>query len=312
MSEFYSLETEKKSNKRIINRIGWSLVALMIFSQIGAAIFMVICALFFENLTRTSIYNFIISTLPIYFIAFPIFMLIIRKVPKECVSRKSSLTISQIIQLIIISFGALFIFNIFGDIINFIISILKGSPVENPLENLLSKVNIFETLIFAGILAPIMEEIIFRKVLLSRLRRFGDFFSIFLSSLAFAMFHGNLSQFFYAFALGCIFAYVVIKTGTIKYTIMLHITVNMFGAIIIPQITSMQNTILNSLMGCFVTLITLGSIALVVINRKKIILESGSINLNKKEQLGFMFKNSGMIVYSILFILSIMSVILTS
>lgn len=309
MSELYNLPIEKMKNRKAISRIGWALVALMLFSQIGAVIVMIICKLFFKSFTETSVYNFIISTLPIYFIAFPIFFLIIRKVPKKDIAIKSKLTAIEFMKILIISFGALYIFNFLGTGINFIISVLKGSPVVNPLADLLGKVNVFETLIFVGILAPIMEEIIFRKVFLSRLLKFGDFFGIFLSALAFGMFHGNLSQFFYAVALGCIFAYTVVKTGTIKYSIILHISVNIFGSVITPQIALTNNIILTSLIGIFVITVVTASIILSINDRKNIVLENNNFYLTKKEQFGIMFENSGMIVYTILFILIVISVI---
>ena len=311
MSEFNDLQMEKELNRKTISRIGWALVALMFFSQIGARIIMAICKRLFLDITQTSIYNFIIGTLPIYFIGFPIFLLIIRKVPKETINEKSRLTIVQLIKFIIISFATMYVFNMLGMGINFGISILKGSNVVNPLENLLGKVNIFETAFFVGILAPIMEEIIFRKILLSRLRKFGDFFSIVLSALAFGMFHGNLSQFFYAFALGCIFAYIVVKTGTIKYSIILHIIINLFGTVFIPKIILMKNVFLSGMVGLFVIAIIIAGIILFILNIKKVVLENGDLNLTKKEQFGLMFKNSGIIVYSILFVFSVISVILT-
>jgi membrane protease YdiL (CAAX protease family) len=311
MNDLYELQIEKMQNKKIMNRIGWALTALVVFSQVGAVVVTIICKLFFKSLTETSVYNFITGTLPIYFIALPIFWLILRKIPKENTIEKSSLTIVQLIKLIIISFGTLYIFNMLGVGINYLISLLKGSPVGNPLDDLLSKVNLVETLFFVGILAPIMEEIIFRKILLSRLRRFGDSFSIFVSALAFGMFHGNLSQFFYAVALGCILGYTVVKTGTIKYSIILHMCINIFGSVIMPGISLVNNTILTTIISFFVIVSMSASIILVILNRDRIVLEKSSLNLTKTEKVGLVIKNPGMILYTILFILLVLLVIFT-
>jgi len=310
MSGIDSLMMEKISSKKTISRIGWALVALMFFSQIGAVIVAAICKKLVPTLTGTSIYNFIVSMFPIYCIGLPIFILIIRKVPKESTNEKSKLTIIQFIKFLLISFATMYVFNMLGLSINFVISIIKGSNVVNPLANLLNKVNIFETIFFVGILAPIMEEIIFRKILLSRLRKFGDFISIFFSALAFGMFHGNLSQFFYAFALGCIFAYIVVKTGTIKYTILLHMIINLFGSVIALQVAKMQNIFLTTIFGIFIFIITITGIILFILNVNKVNLRNDSINITKREQFGLMFKNSGMIVYSISFIVLVIIVIL--
>lgn len=310
MSEIDYLKMEKVANRKKISRIGWALAALIFFSQIGAILIVNICKRLLPELTQISMYNFIVSTVPIYCIGLPIFVLIIRKVPKENISEKSNLTIIEFIKIIIISFAAMYVFNMVGGIVNLGISALKGSNVINPLNNLLSKVNIYETTFFVGILAPIMEEIIFRKILLSRLRKFGDFISIFLSALAFGMFHGNLSQFFYAFALGCILAYLVIKTGTIKYSIILHMIINLFGSVIVLQITLMQNVLLTMIFIAFVFIIMILGIVLFCLNINKVNLKNDGINITKKEQFGLMFKNSGMIVYSILCTILVMIVIM--
>jgi len=311
MSEFDDFQIEKTSSGKTVSRIGWSLVALMFFSQMGAAILAQICKRLLPALVETSIYNFIINTIPIYCIGLPIFILIIKKVPKEKINEKSKLTIIQFIKFVTISFAAMYVFNLLGIFINLGISILKGSHVINPISNLLSKVNVFQTIIFVGIIAPVMEEVIFRKILLSRLRKFGDFFSIFLSALAFGMFHGNLYQFFYAFALGCIFAYIVIKTGTIKYSIILHMIINLFGSVIMLKVGLMQNIIVTTIVGLFVFIMIIAGIALFFMNIKNVVLEKGSLNLTIKEQFGLMFGNFGMIVYSIMFILLVTIVIIS-
>ena len=311
MSEFDDFQSEKTSSRKTISRIGWSLVALMFFSQVGGMVLAQICKRLLPALVQTSIYNFIINTIPIYCIGLPIFILIIRKVPKENLNEKSNLTIIQFIKFVVISFATMYVFNLLGIFVNLGISVLKGSYVINPISNLLSKVNVFQTIIFVGIIAPVMEEVIFRKILLSRLRKFGDFFSIFLSALAFGMFHGNLSQFFYAFALGCIFAYIVIKTGTIKYSIILHMIINLFGSVIMMQVALMQNIIVATIVGLFVFIMIIAGIALFFMNIKNVVLEKGSLNLTIKEQFGLMFKNSGIIVYSISFVFLVAMVIIS-
>lgn len=310
MNEFYNVEVEEKMNRKIISTIGWALSALVVFSQIGGIIVAIICEKFIPDLAKSSIYNFIVSILPIYLIALPIFLLIIRKIPKYDINEKSNLTIVEFIKVLIISFGAMYIFNLLGVGVNFLISLLKGSEVANPLADLLSKVNLLESLIFVGILAPIMEELIFRKILLSRLRKFGDSFSIFFSALAFGMFHGNLSQFFYAVALGCILGYIVVKTGTIKYSIALHMCINIFGSVVIPGIVSMNNIIATEIIGFVYIFIIIGSIVLFINNKKNIVLDDNCISLTKKEKFKLMFANAGMIIYTILFFLLITIVII--
>ncbi len=82
------------------------------------------------------------------------------------------------------------------------------------------------------ILAPILEELVFRKLLIDRAVVFGDRTAILLSALFFGLAHGNFYQLFYAFALGCLFGYVYIRTGKIGYTISFHMTINFLGGFV--------------------------------------------------------------------------------
>ena len=54
------------------------------------------------------------------------------------------------------------------------------------------------TFTFSVVLAPVMEELIFRKVLIDRTIVYGDKAAVVLSGLLFGVFHGNFHQFFYA------------------------------------------------------------------------------------------------------------------
>ncbi|NMB30980.1 MAG: CPBP family intramembrane metalloprotease [Clostridiales bacterium] len=76
--------------------------------------------------------------------------------------------------------------------------------------------------IYICICAPIFEEIFYRRIILGSLRRYGDTFAIVISAILFGIMHGNFSQFFYAFALGLIYGYIVIRSNSILPAILLH------------------------------------------------------------------------------------------
>ena len=54
----------------------------------------------------------------------------------------------------------------------------------------------------ACIIGPLCEELVFRGLLAGRLARYGQKPGAFISALLFGLYHANLEQFFYAFALG--------------------------------------------------------------------------------------------------------------
>lgn len=87
--------------------------------------------------------------------------------------------------------------------------------------------NIYLAILSSGIIGPILEEMLFRYVFLNRLRNFFTTRNaILLSSLVFALLHGNIITMIYAFIMGFIFAYVYVKYDNIKVSIMCHIGAN--------------------------------------------------------------------------------------
>lgn len=90
------------------------------------------------------------------------------------------------------------------------------------------------SLIFAGILGPIAEELIFRGILFSSLKRtgLGAGLAIVLSGLIFGLWHGNFVQAVYASLGGMVFAYVFYKTDSLGLVILIHIINNSLSSII--------------------------------------------------------------------------------
>lgn len=91
----------------------------------------------------------------------------------------------------------------------------------------------FETVILCFctcVLAPIFEEIVFRKHLMDRLSKYGVSGAIIVSGLFFGLYHLNPLQFFFATMLGIVFGYVYAYTHNIVYTILLHFFYNLFVA----------------------------------------------------------------------------------
>lgn len=88
-------------------------------------------------------------------------------------------------------------------------------------------------LLGACILGPVCEELLFRGLLAGRLARYGQKPAALVSALLFGLYHANLSQFFYAFALGLLLAYAYFYTGTLRAPIALHMLFNFFGSFIV-------------------------------------------------------------------------------
>jgi len=79
-----------------------------------------------------------------------------------------------------------------------------------------------------AILPAIIEELLFRGVILKSLSQHGTVSAVLLSSLFFAMFHLSFTQLVYQFILGLVFALVYLRTKNLLYPILLHFVNNFF------------------------------------------------------------------------------------
>ena len=88
------------------------------------------------------------------------------------------------------------------------------------------------------IVAPITEEYIFRGVLLSGLKRYGERFAIISTSVLFGLIHGNLYQGISVTLFAMLLAYITIKKESILPAIGLHMANNLFSVVISILITN--------------------------------------------------------------------------
>lgn len=113
-------------------------------------------------------------------------------------------------------------------------SIFGASSLDN-LNFDMTGIDYLAILFYAFVLAPILpaicEEALFRGVIMSGLREFGDIFAIFVSGCLFALMHGNYSQLILQFIIGCEIATVVIITENYLAGIVMHFANNLFAVL---------------------------------------------------------------------------------
>ena len=79
------------------------------------------------------------------------------------------------------------------------------------------------SVLLMAVIPAICEELLFRGVVLHGLRsRFSDWGAILLSAIMFALMHGNLQQLVYPFILGAIMGWLVLRTGSLVSSILVH------------------------------------------------------------------------------------------
>lgn len=91
----------------------------------------------------------------------------------------------------------------------------------------------FILFIMLTVIAPVFEEFIFRGAVLHFLQPYGNGIAIFVSALAFGIYHGNFRQFFYATVLGIALGYVTVATKSLFCSTLLHAMFNSISGIIL-------------------------------------------------------------------------------
>ena len=177
-------------------------------------------------------YIWVMSMVPLYAVAMPLSLLICRALePVEGKPTQRRLGVGTMLGLLAICFTLTYLGNYLGQLVNTIIGAITGEPPANELQELTMSSPLWTNLLFCGILAPIMEEIFYRKMVIDRLRAFGDLPAVLISGVVFGLIHGNFYQFFYAAFIGILFGYIYVYTGRIRYTVTLHMIFNLVGGV---------------------------------------------------------------------------------
>jgi len=282
--------------RKLLSRVGLGLFFMAVATLISSVLIQLVVETYFKDILDTDWFLWAATAITVVGIGLPVFYLATKKIPnsehKEIVKLRSS----EFIIFFFICVATMYITSYFGTFIGFLVSMIKGEEIYNPLIDAVLDSNIFITFFYGAIAAPIVEELIFRKFLLNKVRRFGDLPAILLTGFAFGLYHMNLSQFFYATALGFLFAYITLKTNTVRYSILLHMIINGIGTTIAPMLVRNENMLLIMIMGIWVlSSITIGCVFF-VLNVKKIKFEKAEVPVEKKS---VFFFNTGTILFTL-------------
>jgi uncharacterized protein len=157
-------------------------------------------------------------------IALVIILFILRKEMSKTDERKGSSLGNSIIWAIFGVFLALFAQTVAANIER-LFGIEMGS--ENT-QQILKIINTFPmAILVSSIIGPILEEIVFRKILFGSLyKRFNFFISALISSVIFALAHMDPHHVLIYAAMGFTFAFLYIKTKHILVPIFAHVAMN--------------------------------------------------------------------------------------
>lgn len=182
------------------------------------------------ELVKNDDIRLIISSAAMYGIGMPMIIMLAQRIPAN---RPASRRVhpGHFMAAVFMCYALTYISNFIGIIITVIISIFRGDMVQNSFANATIGVSPWLLILDVVICAPLVEEYVFRRLLLDRIASYGQGVAILVSGLMFGLFHGNLNQFAYAFVIGMFLAFLYVKTGNLKFTTGIHMAINLVGSL---------------------------------------------------------------------------------
>ena len=165
----------------------------------------------------------------------------------------------------------------------------------------------FSMFLYASLLAPVAEELLFRGFVLRTLRPYGKRFAILGSAFLFGLFHGNLLQTPYAFLMGLVLGYVAAEYS-IRWAMGLHL----FNNFVLADLLTRLLNPMPEMMANMIQLILLGgclavSGVILLVKRGDIVAHIQSEWMDRRVLKCF-FTSAGVVVMTVLMIVNILTV----
>lgn len=284
------------------SRMGWALVALMLAPVLVQLPLLVVMTLLQVPLAQDEWFLLVLNTASSYLVGYPLAWFLLRELPTTD-APSASLPAGAWLRTLFMALATMYTVSFVTTVLTSVIGALRGAPVTDPVQEMTAYPLPFLFLMVC-VLAPLAEEVTFRGLVLTRLRPYGDTFAVFGSALLFAMLHGNISQMFYAFALGVIFGWVALRTGRIRETVALHAAINFFGGFLpslIEQVLSgeAQEAALYALV-LFQFLSILVGCVFLFLSLRRFQQPSWNGPLSQPRTWGLFFSNPGIVVFTLL------------
>ena len=228
-------EVDLAAARRRFSRLGAGALVILALSTALQLLAASVTALAFPQGETPDLVLWLITFLPLYAVAIPVGLAIWRKLPASA-PEKSSLRAGQLLRCVLIAMFLLYAGNMTGNLITMALQALLGAENLNPIVDYAMNEHLWLKVPVMVVAAPLIEEYVFRKQIIDRARIYGEKLAVVLSAAVFGLFHGNLGQLFYAFALGLLFGYIYIRTGRLRYSMALHMLINLMGSVVAPAV----------------------------------------------------------------------------
>ncbi len=280
------------------------------FSRIGLAMVLVAFATYIAYLVTPllfalGIYDFGVLTLIVQFLyylaAIGLLALALIGIPRVGLYPRSRMRAGDLFTFVLMGVGVMYGGAYVGTYASELVALLVDGTAEPVLNELFDSLPMWILLALTVVMAPVMEEILFRKLLLDVLRPFGEYRAAVICGVLFGVFHMNLDQFFYAAALGFLLSYVMLKTNNLLYPIFLHAVMNAVGGVVPTLLENAdENTIIAANVGLFGLMIV--GVVMFFVKKRRFVYAPAPYSFSRPITASVVWGNIGMILLSVVFI----------
>lgn len=220
----------------------------------------------------------------------------------EVLARKNGMKPGAFLCLLCLCVGAQMVNSLWISLLELVMNCF-GRSATGTLEAVSGSSDTVSMFLYAAILAPVSEELIFRGFVLRSLQPYGKRFAILGSAFLFGLFHGNLLQTPYAFLMGLVLGYAAAEYA-IGWSMAIHIFNNLVLADLLSRLTAnlpeaaVSAINLTIFGGCFAA-----ALAILIANRGKI-REYRQSEWIDRRCLKCFFGNAGVIVLTVLMLIN--------
>lgn len=315
------VENKILNPKYVFSKIGLALFLYIIVSNVSVIVFNIAiqviyyilslndlsaAKIFYNNFVISPSFSIILSSIAQYFLAVPTFYFTVKKLPTYRYSG-NKMNVLDLVGTFTVIISCGYLGSIISSLIDTFLQSTFNITLENPVENILEGTPLWLIFIIVVLIGPIVEEFIFRGLIIDRIRPYGELAAILFSGIIFGVFHGNFSQFFYSAAVGIVLAYIYIRTMKLVYPAILHMLFNFslgFLPLLIEKISlntfnSFYGELLQLYYGMFVLVFTVVGIVYFAVSRKKLFVVRNLYDIPKGKRFSTCVFNGGMITFAV-------------
>lgn len=177
---------------------------------------------------------------------------------------KGELPPKTIAFCVLLQFTAIMLMSVLSNLMNALGLVKVPTALESTTPYMLFMLLVFN---------PVVEELVFRKLLGRLLLPLGNGVYLLVSAFCFGVVHAvslGIPQVLYTFLLGVIWGWVYLKTGHFWLAVLLHSLSNLFGSVFLETLMSISETAAGLYAMLMMAMGAIG-LSLLIVNRKKII-----------------------------------------